>query len=101
MKHRSTQLGVRKNPDSPRVHGLRLSPNLSSELPLTDVEPGKRRQPQARSVSSSLSRADESETRSSLMTRVLSRGGEDFHEYEKVDLLESSRGTVTKSQASE
>jgi hypothetical protein len=24
MKHRSIQLGVRKNPDSPRVHGLRL-----------------------------------------------------------------------------
>ncbi len=24
MKHRTTQLGVRKNPDSPRVHGLRL-----------------------------------------------------------------------------
>jgi hypothetical protein len=23
MKHRSTQLDVRKNPDSPRVHGLR------------------------------------------------------------------------------
>jgi hypothetical protein len=33
MKHRTTQLGVRKNPDSPRVHGLRLtvsSPSLSS-----------------------------------------------------------------------
>ncbi len=24
MKHRTTQVGVRKNPDSPRVHGLRL-----------------------------------------------------------------------------
>jgi hypothetical protein len=24
MKHRSTQLAARKNPDSPRVHGLRL-----------------------------------------------------------------------------
>jgi hypothetical protein len=24
MKHRSTQFGVRKNPDSQRVHGLRL-----------------------------------------------------------------------------
>src|SRR5258708_36796560 len=24
MKHGTTQLGVRKNPDSPRVHGLRL-----------------------------------------------------------------------------
>src|ERR1700690_1979572 len=24
MKPRTTQLGVRKNPDSPRVHGLRL-----------------------------------------------------------------------------
>ena len=31
MKHRSTQLGARKNPDSPRVHGLRLSVNSSSE----------------------------------------------------------------------
>ncbi len=30
MKHRSTQLGVCKNPDSPRVHGLRLSVNSSS-----------------------------------------------------------------------
>ncbi len=30
MKHRSTQLGVRKNPDSPRVHGLRLAVNPSS-----------------------------------------------------------------------
>jgi excisionase family DNA binding protein len=25
MKHRSTQFGVRKNPDSARVHGLRLA----------------------------------------------------------------------------
>jgi excisionase family DNA binding protein len=25
MKHRTTQVGVRKNPDSPRVHGLRLT----------------------------------------------------------------------------
>src|SRR6267378_493279 len=30
MKHRSTQLGVRKNPDSPRVHGLRLTVDSSS-----------------------------------------------------------------------
>lgn len=29
MKHSTTQLGVRKNPDSPRVHGLRFSPNSS------------------------------------------------------------------------
>jgi hypothetical protein len=29
MKHRSIQLGVRKNPDSPRVHGLRLTLNSS------------------------------------------------------------------------
>jgi excisionase family DNA binding protein len=27
MKSRSTQFGVRKNPDSPRVHGLRLAVN--------------------------------------------------------------------------
>jgi len=27
MKHRSTQLVARKNPDSPRVHGLRLAAN--------------------------------------------------------------------------
>jgi excisionase family DNA binding protein len=35
MKHRDTQLGARKNPDSPRVHGLRLSVGLSvrSEKP--------------------------------------------------------------------
>ena len=25
MKHRNTQFGVRKNPDSPRVHGLRFT----------------------------------------------------------------------------
>ncbi len=31
MKHRSTQLAARKNPDSPRVHGLRLSASSSSE----------------------------------------------------------------------
>jgi excisionase family DNA binding protein len=30
MKHRSTQFGVRKNPDSPRVHGLRLTVDSSS-----------------------------------------------------------------------
>ena len=30
MKHRSIQLGVRKNPDSPRVHGLRLTVDSSS-----------------------------------------------------------------------
>jgi excisionase family DNA binding protein len=30
MKHRSTQLGVRKNPDSPRVHGLRFETNSAS-----------------------------------------------------------------------
>src|SRR5712692_5021792 len=127
MKHRSTQLAARKNPDSPRVHGLRLSPSSSSatvkeinrtddtnetssslprvgrtfELPLTEVRAAKRSQPHARSVSLSLSSTDESEPRSSWMTRVLSRGGADFHEYEKVDLVESSRGTVTKSLASE
>lgn len=37
MKHCTTQLGVRKNPDSSRVHGLRLSGNSSSAL-LRDVE---------------------------------------------------------------
>jgi hypothetical protein len=30
MKQRTTQLGVRKNPDSPRVHGLRLTVTSSS-----------------------------------------------------------------------
>ena len=30
MKHRTTQPGARKNPDSPRVHGLRLAVNPSS-----------------------------------------------------------------------
>jgi excisionase family DNA binding protein len=33
MKHRSTQFGARKNPDSPRVHGLRLTTNSSSISP--------------------------------------------------------------------
>jgi len=31
MKPRMTQLGARKNPDSPRVHGLRLAVNPSLE----------------------------------------------------------------------
>jgi hypothetical protein len=31
MKHRSTQFGVRKNPDSQRVHGLRLTVDSSSQ----------------------------------------------------------------------
>src|ERR1700722_7817736 len=30
MKHRSTQLDPRKNPDSPRVYGLRLTVDSSS-----------------------------------------------------------------------
>jgi len=30
MKHRITQFGVCKNPDSPRVHGLRLTVDPSS-----------------------------------------------------------------------
>lgn len=30
MKHHSAQVGVRKNPDSPRVHGLRLTVNAQS-----------------------------------------------------------------------
>jgi hypothetical protein len=30
MKHRSIQLGARKNPDSSRVHDLRLTVNSSS-----------------------------------------------------------------------
>jgi excisionase family DNA binding protein len=30
MKHRSTQFGPRKNPDSERAHGLRLAVNSSS-----------------------------------------------------------------------
>jgi excisionase family DNA binding protein len=37
MKHRTAQLGVRKNPDSPRVHGLRFSANSSSAL-FSDVK---------------------------------------------------------------
>ena len=30
MKPRTTQFGARKNPDSPRVHGLRLETNSAS-----------------------------------------------------------------------
>ena len=33
MKHRNTQFGVRKNPDSPRVHGLRLTVDSSPLKP--------------------------------------------------------------------
>ena len=43
MKHRTTQLGVRKNPDSPRVHGLRLSANSSSSL-FSDIEDSQERE---------------------------------------------------------
>ena len=38
MKHHTTQLGARKNPDSPRVHGLRLAVNSSSLESVTDLE---------------------------------------------------------------
>src|SRR5487761_295621 len=38
MKHRNTQPGARKNPDSPRVHGLRLAVNSSSLESVTDFE---------------------------------------------------------------
>jgi hypothetical protein len=44
MKHRTTQLGARKNPDSPRVHGLRRTANLSwlrSESQTGNVSEGK------------------------------------------------------------
>jgi excisionase family DNA binding protein len=43
MKQRTTQLGVRKNPDSPRVHGLRLSANSPSAL-LSDIEDSQGRE---------------------------------------------------------
>src|SRR5690348_3614881 len=43
MKHRTAQLGVRKNPDSPRVHGLRLSGNSSSSL-FSDIEDSQERE---------------------------------------------------------
>jgi hypothetical protein len=39
MKHRNTQFGVRKNPDSHRVHGLRLT---------VDSSPQSKPSPQAR-----------------------------------------------------
>src|SRR5208282_2398368 len=38
MKPRNTQSGVRKNPDSPRVHGLRLSVNPSSQQAVRRIE---------------------------------------------------------------
>jgi excisionase family DNA binding protein len=38
MKHRSAQSGPRKNPDSSRVHGLRLSVSSSSHQALRRVE---------------------------------------------------------------
>jgi excisionase family DNA binding protein len=41
MKHRTTQLGVRESPDSSRVHGLRLSANLSSAS-FGDVDDARR-----------------------------------------------------------
>jgi predicted DNA-binding transcriptional regulator AlpA len=45
MKHRSTQLGVRKNPDSPRVHGLRLTADSSSESAREFEKPRDRADP--------------------------------------------------------
>lgn len=38
MKPRTAQLGARKNPDSPRVHGLRLSVNPSSQQAVRRIE---------------------------------------------------------------
>ena len=37
MKHGSPQLGVRKNPDSSRVHGLRLTANPQSFATLNEL----------------------------------------------------------------
>ncbi len=44
MKHRSTQLAARKNPDSPRVHGLRLSVNSQSFGSFDDLESSRETQ---------------------------------------------------------
>jgi excisionase family DNA binding protein len=127
MKPRTNQLDARKNPDSQRVHGLRSTGNLSSpivrevngwndrkeafsplpsrvrnfEPPVTEDEAAKRNQPRARSVSSSPSRAPQSEPCSSFMTRVLSHSGADFREHEKGRMVKSAPGTVGKSPATE
>ncbi len=45
MKHRSTQFAARKNPDSPRVHGLRLTENFSSESVGESEKPRDRADP--------------------------------------------------------
>src|SRR5258708_38730529 len=45
MKHRSTQLGVRKNPDSPRVHGLRLAASSSPSESCTRLQKQQEAEP--------------------------------------------------------
>jgi hypothetical protein len=42
MKHHSTQLGVRKNPDSLRVHGLRFTATQSSLSSVSSFSPDGR-----------------------------------------------------------
>ncbi len=44
MKHRSVQLGVRKNPDSPRVHGLRVTVKSQSFGSLNELESSREKQ---------------------------------------------------------
>jgi excisionase family DNA binding protein len=45
MKHRNAQFGVRKNPDSPRVHGSRLRVNSVPNQPQEQAETEEQHEP--------------------------------------------------------
>src|SRR5260370_29466207 len=53
MKHRTTQLGQRQNPDSPRVHGLRIgvdSFSVQSQGAVENLDRNERSSPVARAI---------------------------------------------------
>jgi excisionase family DNA binding protein len=129
MQHRRIQRGVRKNPASQGAHGLLLSPNSTLvpvvaretsrtddgnesssslqlgartfNLSLTEIEAVKRSQPRTGPLSSSLSRAEVSDARSSLVTRALARGGANLYENAKFGQVKSAPGAVAKNQTTE
>src|SRR5229473_3512736 len=63
MKHRSTQLGVRKNPDSPRVHGLRLAASSSPSESCTRLQKQHEAEPVPSQVSGRVATLDQESDR--------------------------------------
>ena len=59
MKHRTTQLGVRKNPDSPRVHGLRLAASSSPSESCTRLQKQHEAEPVPSQVSGRMATLDQ------------------------------------------